>query len=243
MTAFLNPHSVTFPPPEDADEQGIIAIGGDFSAARLLNAYRSGIFPWPHPGLPILWFCPDPRFILRPTKIIINNSLAKAMRTTTLAVTFDQNFSEVMRRCQIASRRDQDGTWITDDMIAGYEQLHRQGYAHSVEAYREERLVGGAYGLALGGAFFGESMFFNESNASKISFATLVAHLIDWNFLFIDCQAHTTHLEQFGAEFLNRKDFLLELAAALAAPLHPHAWRPHLTPIQALATIRAQRGS
>jgi leucyl/phenylalanyl-tRNA--protein transferase len=238
MTAFLHDHDTKFPPPEQADEQGILAIGGDFSPRRLLAAYRAGIFPWPHPGLPILWFCPDPRFILRPHKIVVGTSLAKAMRTSRLTIRADENFTTVMRHCQSAYRPDQAGTWITDDMIKGYHQLFMQGFAHSVEAYLGDRLVGGLYGLALGRAFFGESMFFHEANASKICFVTLVAHLVEWGFSLIDCQAHTIHLEKFGAEFLPRANFLNELAILQREGPSPHPWRLHMTPTEALAYLR-----
>ncbi len=153
MKAFLDEFDISFPPPEQADEQGIIAIGGDFSPERLLAAYQSGIFPWPHPGLPILWFCPDPRFVLRPHKLTISNSLAKAMRTTSLDIRADENFTAVMRSCQKSYRPDQDGTWITDDMVRGYYQLFERGFAHSIEAYHEDQLVGGLYGLAIGRFF------------------------------------------------------------------------------------------
>ncbi len=237
MTAFLSLNDMSFPSPDQADEQGIIAIGGDFSPARLLSAYRSGIFPWPHPGLPILWFCPDPRFVLEPTQIIISSSLAKRMRQTKLSVAADRNFATVMRRCQASYRKDQAGTWITDEMISGYCELFKQGYAHSIEAYNGDKLVGGLYGLALGSIFFGESMFFEATDASKISFVTLVAHLIEWNFSLIDCQAHTAHLEKFGATFLARAAFLDRLDDALRRPLKPGAWHLHLSPAQALKVV------
>lgn len=238
MTTFLDDHDFTFPPAEHADEQGIVAIGGDFSPQRLLNAYSSGIFPWPHPGLPILWFCPNPRFIVRPHKLIIGSTLAKAMRTTKFTVRADENFTRVMRGCQKTYRPDQDGTWITDEMVAGYNHLFTNHYAHSIEAYQGDRLVGGLYGLALGKVFFGESMFFVEPNASKICFATLVAHLLSWQFTLIDCQAHTDHLEKFGAEFISRENFLAELTVAKNTTIAPQKWRLHMTPAQALAYLR-----
>lgn len=238
MTAFLNPYDMSFPPPEEADDQGIIAIGGDFSPARLLSAYRAGIFPWPHPGLPTLWFCPDPRFILRPSKLIVTTSLKKALRTTSLTIKADKNFPTVMRRCQASCRPDQSGTWITDEMIDGYYQLHLEGYAHSIEAYHDATLVGGLYGLALGRMFFGESMFFEEANASKICFVTLVAHLLDWHYVLIDCQAYTAHLEKFGAEFLARSEFLKELSMNKDAEPHPHAWHLHMSPVKALERLQ-----
>lgn len=235
MPSFLSNDNVDFPSVDEADEHGIIAIGGDFSAERLLAAYKRGIFPWPHEGLPILWFCPEPRFVLRPRDIIINRTLRRAFLKTKFSIVSDRDFLSVMKNCQLANRRDQPGTWIADEMIDGYVELHKQGFAHSIEAYDGDRLVGGLYGIALGRVFFGESMFFLEDNASKFCFVTLVAQLIAWQFRLIDCQAHTENLDRFGAQPMARKDFL-----SILDENHDHLrgpWHLTMTPQECLAMI------
>ncbi|HXW52848.1 MAG TPA: leucyl/phenylalanyl-tRNA--protein transferase, partial [Myxococcota bacterium] len=204
MTVILSATDTNFPPAHHADEQGIVAIGGDFSSERLIKAYKKGIFPWPHRNLPILWFCPDPRFVLEPKKIVLKQTLRKAMRKSKLEIRADEKFLDVIKRCAESERNSQDGTWITPEMIAGYHELYRLGLAHSIEAYDNGELVGGLYGLALGAIFFGESMFFIKPDASKICFVTLAAHLVEWKFSLIDCQAHTDHLTNFGALFITR---------------------------------------
>lgn len=238
MVVFLDDNDINFPAAEHIDEHGIIAIGGDFSYDRLLLAYSSGIFPWPHPKLPILWFCPDPRFILRPQNIIITRSLAKEIKKSRLTIKADTEFCTVMRLCQAAKRPEQTGTWISDDMINGYHELFKRGFAHSIEAYHHDRLVGGLYGVSIGSIFFGESMFFLERDASKICLVTLVAHLMDWHFTLIDCQAPTNHLERFGAEFISRKDFLKEVALNSPSLITAGPWRFYMSPAQALTRIR-----
>lgn len=226
-----------FPPADEADEHGIVAWGGDFSPERLLLAYQRGIFPWPHRGLPIVWFCPDPRFVLEPKNILIPKSLKKTLKTTSLTIKADTNFLAVIKNCQQVHKQRHADTWITNDMVDAYYALHRQGFAHSIEAYEDGHLVGGLYGISLGSIFFGESMFFTRPNASKICFVTLVAHLIDWQFSLIDCQAHTHHLVRFGAEAMARSDFLHALQASLNIPSKTGPWLLHLNPALALQRI------
>ncbi len=196
------------PDPEQSDARGLLAIGGDLRPERLLDAYRRGIFPWYGEGLPILWHSPDPRFVLVPERLRVNRSLAKAIRRGRYRITLDTAFGEVLRNCAASPRAGQDGTWITDDMIQAYERLHALGHAHSVEAWLADELVGGLYGVAVGGMFCGESMFAFEPDASKIAFVRLVWQLEQWGFEAIDCQVHTEHLERFGAEEWPRRDFL-----------------------------------
>lgn len=227
-------HEVAFPKGDQADEYGVVAVGGDFKPERLLQAYQQGIFPWPHHDLPILWFCPNPRFVLEPHKIIVARSLKKILKSTTLTIHADTNFMAVMKQCQSIQQARHDATWITDDMIAGYYELHKQGVAHSIEAYDGTQLVGGLYGISIGSIFFGESMFYIQPNASKVCFATLVAHLIDWHFSLIDCQAHTHHLERFGAHAIARTDFLAQIQANNDIPSKKGPWLLSISPVQAL---------
>lgn len=233
MPKFLD-HREEFPHGDQADEFGIVAVGGDFAPERLLQAYQKGIFPWPHQDLPILWFCPDPRFVLEPKNIIIARSLKKILKATTLSIRADTNFLAVMKHCQSIQQARHDATWITDEMIHGYYELHKQGFAHSIEAYDGTQLVGGLYGISLGSIFFGESMFYVQPNASKVCFATLVAHLIDWHFSLIDCQAHTHHLERFGAHAIDRPEFLSHIYANNNVPSKKGPWLLNIAPAQAL---------
>jgi leucyl/phenylalanyl-tRNA---protein transferase len=196
------------PNPEDSDPRGLVAVGGDLRPERLLDGYRRGIFPWYGEGLPILWHSPDPRFVLEPAALRVNRSLRKAIRRRPYRLSFDTAFDRVIRRCAAIPRPDQDGTWITDDMIAAYEQLHALGLAHSVEAWAGDELVGGVYGVAIGAVFCGESMFALAPDASKIAFAELVAQLERWGFVLVDCQVYTEHLERFGAVEWERARFL-----------------------------------
>lgn len=230
-------HTLYFPDHDEADEHGILAVGGELSPPRVLSAYYAGIFPWPHKGLPLLWFSPDPRFVVEPKKIVINRSLVKAIKTTNLHIKADSNFRQVMKACQ-KRRSLQQGTWITNDMIDCYEVLHHMGYAHSIEAYRDQDLVGGLYGISIGSIFFGESMFFLEDNASKIAFVSLVGHLVQWEFTLIDCQSHTHHLEKFGAYPLARQQFvrLVEQSHEYTTKMGP--WHFDLSPIDALNIIK-----
>ena len=197
-----------FPLVESAliDPDGLLAIGGCLSSVRLMNAYQKGIFPWYSPGEPILWWSPNPRLVLFPEKLKISRSLGKTIRKGRFKITFDQVFTQVMQYCA-EPRSKEIGTWITEDILLAYAQLHQQGIAHSIEAWQDEKLVGGLYGVAIGQVFFGESMFHRAADASKVSFCHLVEKLSDWNYQLIDCQVHTQHLISLGAEEINRQDF------------------------------------
>ena len=215
-----------FPPVESATPEGLLAVGGDLSSERLLAAYRHGIFPWYNPGQPILWWSPDPRAVLYPEKLKIARSLRKTLKRGQLRVTFDTSFREVMLAC--AAPREQHpggGSWITDDMVEAYAQLHAMGYAHSIETWQENRLVGGLYGVALGGVFFGESMFARAADASKVALVALVSKLRAWGFVLIDCQIPSAHLTSLGAEEIPRSAFLAELGRALKLPGQPGHWQ------------------
>lgn len=216
---------LAFPDPAEAEPDGLLAVGGDLAPDRLLLAYAMGIFPWYSDGLPILWHSPDPRTVLRPAHIHLSRSLRKTLRRGRFEVRLDTAFERVITRCAEIERPDADGTWITDDMRAAYCRLHELGFAHSAEAWCEGRLVGGVYGVSLGAAFFGESMFAEEPDASKVAFVTLVAQLVRWGFDFVDCQVHTENLERFGAEAWERERFLAVLAESLEAPTRRGPWR------------------
>lgn len=226
---FILPSNVTdlrFPPVELASPEGLLAIGGDLRCERLLEAYRHGIFPWFSEGQPILWWSPDPRAVLLPSELKIARSLRKILRRGAFRVTLDRAFSAVMHACAAPRRRNADGgTWITLEMIDAYCRLHEQGYAHSVETWLGDELVGGLYGVALGGAFFGESMFSRRSDASKVGFVHLVRQLQTWGYALIDCQLPSPHLSRLGAKTVRRRDFLLRLDAALALPGRAAPWR------------------
>jgi leucyl/phenylalanyl-tRNA--protein transferase len=215
---------IPFPSPAKATGDGLIAYGGDLQPERLIAAYAQGIFPW-YDEPPILWFSPDPRMVLEPHEVVVNRTLAKNLRRARYAVRLDTNFEAVIRSCATAERPEQDGTWINDDMLAAYCRLHELGVAHSAEAYAENgELVGGIYGISLGGAFFGESMYASRSDASKVAFVTLVRQLERWGFDFLDCQLHNAHLDRLGAREWPRERFLRELAAALRKPTRRGKW-------------------
>lgn len=220
-----------FPDPREADGRGLLAYGGDLAPERLLAAYAQGVFPW-YAEEPILWYSPDPRMILLPSALRVGRSLAKRVRAEPYALTLDCAFGEVIRACAAAPRPGQDGTWIGRDMISAYERLHALGFAHSVEAWAggdgmraERRLVGGLYGVSLGRAFFGESMFAQAGDASKLAFVALVRQLEAWDFAFVDCQVRTDHLARFGAREVARDAFLDSLDQALAAETRRGRWR------------------
>ena len=224
MTVFLlGQDPEAFPPPERADRSGLLAVGGDLSPERLLAGYRRGIFPWYSEGQPILWHSPDPRFVLLPGQLHVPRSLEKVFRRRTYEIRADTAFSDVLSACAGAPRPGQDGTWITTEMHAAYLALHRLGHAHSVEAWKDGTLVGGLYGVALGRAFFGESMFTLAPDASKAAFATAARALFHAGCLLIDCQVETEHLARFGAADVARRRFLQLLGPAVRAgpPLHP----------------------
>lgn len=208
---WINPYAydIDFPDVELAlrEPDGLLAIGGDLSTQRLLQAYRSGIFPWYSEGQPILWWSPDPRTVLFPEELKVSRSLAKTLRRGSYRVTLDQAFAQVVDACA-APRKDQDGTWITPAMKKAYRELHRLGLAHSIESWYQDQLVGGLYGIALGRVFFGESMFSRQTDASKVAFVHLVHWLKDWQYALIDCQVHTPHLASLGARPIARGEFI-----------------------------------
>jgi leucyl/phenylalanyl-tRNA--protein transferase len=204
-----------FPDPRAADPYGVVGVGGNLSPGMLLSAYEQGIFPWFSDDDPIVWWSPDPRFVLFPESLHVSGSMSKVLKKGPFRIDADRDFRGVIRACSKASRPGQNGTWITEDMIAAYTVLHDLGWAHSAEAYRDGRLVGGCYGIRLGRAFFGESMFALEPNASKAAFLTLAERLFADGVAFIDCQVPTDHLRSLGAREFSRSDFLEALAAAL----------------------------
>ncbi|HWM84732.1 MAG TPA: leucyl/phenylalanyl-tRNA--protein transferase [Kofleriaceae bacterium] len=216
---------MAFPPPQLADETGLLAVGGDLSPRRLLLAYSLGIFPWYSEELPILWHSPDPRMVLEADRIALSRSLRKELRRGRYQVRLDTAFEEVIRACAEMPRPGQSGTWITEEMIEAYLEMHELGYAHSAEAWLGDRLVGGLYGVSLGAGFFGESMFARATDASKVAFASLVDQLRRWDIRLIDCQVHTEHMARFGAEEWPRDRFLRALAAALEQPTRRGRWR------------------
>ncbi len=199
---------LSFPPPERAliEPNGLLALGGDLSCKRLIQAYSKGIFPWFNQDEPILWWSPDPRMVLFPAELKISRSLRKALQKHDYQISADRSFDQVIAACA-APRRHQGGTWINSGMIKAYRELHRTGHAHSVETWIDGKLAGGLYGVALGRAFFGESMFSRTTNASKIAFVHLVKQLAHWRFGIIDCQMKTAHLASLGAREIPRTQF------------------------------------
>ena len=206
----------SFPPPVKAKHDSIVAWGGNLSPGMLLSAYEQGLFPWYGEGDPVIWHSPDPRFVIFPERLHVSSSMKKILRRAYFTISMDGDFQGVITACSKIERRGQGGTWITCDIIDAYTELHRLGWAHSSEAYREGRLVGGCYGIRLGNAFFGESMFSLEPNASKAAFLTLARLLFDDGVRFIDCQQHTAHLESLGGEEISRGDFLRLLRETLS---------------------------
>lgn len=225
ITWLADDPNTAFPPLEQAftEPDGLLAAGGDLSPTRLLNAYRQGIFPWYSEGQPILWWSPDPRCILFPEKLKISRSLRKTLKKQAFDIRMDTAFAEVMRACA-ESRPDQPGTWITDDMLKAYVHMHELGYAHSVECWQNDHLVGGLYGIAIGQVFFGESMFSRVSDASKVALVHLCQFLIAHDFKLIDSQVHSEHLESLGAEMITRQAFadLVQQYTATSPP--PGKW-------------------
>ncbi|MCP3981546.1 MAG: leucyl/phenylalanyl-tRNA--protein transferase [bacterium] len=223
MPVYLLDQTLRFPPVSEA-EDGLLAVGGDLSPERLILAYRTGVFPWFGEGEPILWHSPDPRSIIRPSALRVSQSLRRTIAKQPFRVTLDTAFAEVVAACAEIERPTQDGTWITDEMQAAYVVLHERGLAHSVELWDGERLVGGLYGVSLGGAYFGESMFSRERDASKIGLVTLAGKLEREGFTLIDCQIPSEHLTRFGAVELSRAAFMVELAEALKLPTREGRW-------------------
>ncbi len=217
---------LVFPPARRAGPGGLLAIGGDLSVERLVLAYRSGIFPWFSETDPILWWSPNPRWVLFPANLRVSHSMRPLLRRQAFRVTYDRAFSRVIAGCATARRTRESEPWLVPAMQKAYVALHEAGYAHSVEVWEDERLAGGLYGVAMGRCFFGESMFTEVSNASKYGFITLVGRLQAWGFTLIDCQVHTGHLESLGAEAVPRSRFLTLLNGALADGPPPGRWNP-----------------
>ena len=203
---------------------GLLAAGGGLSVRRLVDAYARGCFPWFSEGEPVLWWSPDPRMVLVPRQLHVPRSLARRIRRGDISITADMAFGDVMTACA-EPRDDQGGTWITEEMIAAYRALHGAGHAHSIEAWQDGLLVGGLYGVSLGRAFFGESMFTRVPDASKVALVTLVAQLQRWGFGVIDCQMKTEHLARFGAREIPRAAFVRQLDVLVAQPAPPAPWQ------------------
>jgi len=224
MPVYQLSEDLLFPSPHLATKEGLLAVGGDLSRKRLLLAYSLGIFPWYSDGEPILWWSPDPRLVLYPNKMRVSKSLKKTIRREIFHVTMDQAFDQVITECAAVRLESNRGTWIVDDMIRAYCNLHESGFAHSVETWSQGRLAGGLYGVSLGKCFFGESMFTRVTDASKVAFVTLGRYLKALQFAFIDCQIATAHLKRFGAKEIPRARYLKELKNALAAPTLRGCW-------------------
>jgi len=205
---FILGKEILFPNVETANTDGVIAIGGDLSSERLLLAYKSGIFPWYSEGEPIIWYSPDPRMILYPERLKISKSMRSVLRKGNFKITVNQNFEEVITNCKTINRKDQPGTWITDEMQKAYLKLHKTGLAKSVEVWQNDELVGGLYGIDLGHVFCGESMFSKVSNTSKVAFIYLSQKCENENYKLIDCQVYNEHLASLGAEEIPRKEFI-----------------------------------
>lgn len=215
MTIYRLTKEIVFPPPELADDDGLLAVGGNLSVDRLVLAYSMGIFPWYSGKSPILWWSPDPRLILFPKELKVSRSLQQTIKKDIYQVTTNAAFEDVIRNCATITRKGEDGTWITDDMIEAYIRMHKAGYAHSVEAWDGDELAGGLYGIIMGKAFFGESMFAKKSDASKVAFATYALKLAEKGFDLIDCQVTTAHMKRFGAREISRIEFMKHLKNAL----------------------------
>ena len=197
-----------FPPVHEADQEGILAVGGDLSPKRLLLAYKNGIFPWFNPGEPIIWWSPNPRMVLFLDELIVSKSMRNILNRNSFQVTFNQDFRAVISNCRNIKRKDQNGTWITGNMIDAYCRLHESGIAKSVEVWQDNKLVGGLYGIDLGTVFCGESMFSKVSNASKVAFIALVSQLAKDDYKLLDCQVYNEHLESLGCREIEREDFI-----------------------------------
>lgn len=224
MPIYRLPREPVFPDPADAEPDGLLAVGGDLSPRRLVEAYARGVFPWFSEESPILWWSPDPRLVLAPAALHVPRSLERTLRRGRYEVRSDTAFGAVIRRCAGKARPGQEGTWITDAMVAAYERLHSLGFAHSIEAWEGGALAGGLYGVSLGGAFFGESMFADRPDASKVAFVTAVRWLAGAGIDLVDCQVTTEHLVRFGAVEVPRQVFLARLAASLERPTLPGPW-------------------
>lgn len=224
MPVFRLDERLVFPPVHLA-EDGLLALGGDLRPERLLLAYTHGIFPWYAENLPILWHSPDPRMMMTTRDLVVPRSLRKAIRKRPYELTMDTAFVQVLEGCSSVPRPGQNGTWLIPEMVEAYERLHELGFAHSIEAWQGRTLVGGLYGVSLGGAFFGESMFARAPDASKIAYTACVRQLDAWGIHLIDCQVHTEHLERFGAYEVPRTRYLEQLKVALDQPTRRGRWK------------------
>ena len=225
--------SSPLPDPSSANADGIVAVGGHLSVARLYEAYGKGHFPWPHADLPMLWFSPDPRFVIPLPEATAPKSLLKKMKSTQLRITLDAAFERVIPALRTRASSGQEGTWITQEIIDAYLAMHRAGYAHSVEAWSGDELVGGLYGVSLGGCFFGESMFALQPEASKIAYATFMAQLKRWKFDLVDCQVYTEHLARFGGRFMPRSHYVEALRNSQQRSATKGPWQLDMTPADA----------
>ena len=225
MPVFFLSEKIAFPPPQYATREGLLAVGGDLSRERLLAAYRQGVFPWYAEGDPILWWSPDPRLVLYPDEIHVSRTLQRVLSKRNFSVTMDSAFEAVITACAETRMKQDEGTWIVDEMKSAYIDLHHAGYAHSIEAWAEGKLAGGLYGVALGRCFFGESMFTLVDNASNVALVHLVRALAARSFHLIDCQVTTGHLMRMGAREIPRTRFLRQLRQALTAPTLKGNWK------------------
>ena len=218
-----SPIDYDFPPLDAASPEGLLAIGGDLCPDRILSAYRRGIFPWFSGNQPILWWSPNPRAVLLPSQIRISRSLKKNIRNRGFRITTDRAFVDVVKECA-KDREQQKGTWITTEMRDAYTALHGRGHAHSVETWQNGELVGGLYGISIGKAFFGESMFARVTDSSKTALVGLSTLLTNWEYHFIDCQVRSSHLDSLGAKCIPRNQFSKMLERAIRVPVAPHHW-------------------
>lgn len=224
MPVYQLPHEPLFPHPSEAVNDGLLAIGGDLSPKRLVAAYASGIFPWFGENDPIMWWSPNPRLVLYPEKFKVSKSLKQTINKKAFDIRIDFAFEEVIKSCSKIPRKGQDGTWITNDMIDAYIKMHELGLAHSIETWEGNKLVGGLYGLSIGNAFFGESMFHKRKDASKVAFYYLSKLCLHWEFSLIDCQVTNSHLLSLGAEEIKRDDFLDQLAVCVDKDTRQGVW-------------------
>jgi leucyl/phenylalanyl-tRNA--protein transferase len=208
MTIYRLPEEHIFPPVSEAEPNGLLGVGGDLNPDRVMKAYSSGIFPWYSRNQPILWFAPDPRFVIFPEELKIQRSLKKVIKKNIFEIRINTQFKDVIEHCSEVPRPGQFGTWITEDMKQSYIRLHQEGYSHSFEAFQDGKLVGGLYGIVVGSVFAGESMFAQVSDSSKVAFVWAVRQMIDWGIKLIDCQVYTEHLDRFGAREIPRAQYM-----------------------------------
>lgn len=230
MPVYRIPDNLVFPHPSLAEPGGLLGVGGDLQPERLLLAYQHGIFPWYSEGQPILWFSPDPRFVLYPDALHIGRTLRRLLKQHRFTLTMDTDFAGVISRCQQTPRPGQDSTWITEEMRQAYQALHALGHAHSVEVRLEGELVGGLYGVGIGQLFAGESMFSTVDGASKVALVTLASQLKAWGYRLIDSQVHTQTLASMGAVEIPREAYLGLLSEVVSAPGKPGPWRLEISP-------------